>query len=266
MDSQKNSYILEGYKVLKYHSLGTLIWNKTYSYRYTSINIDAADNMYLSGDQSNGNYILSEHAALKTDTQGNILYQMPPLAGNREFYPSFSKVISAGELYVFGTMAENAPQRVYLHLTKYNASGTVAWSMDVSGNDSSGNNTVTPVGLDIDATGNVIIIADAQSISVPNFHFCMLKVNPNGTILWRKDYLPTSGQNANITGFELDSYGDLWIGEQQGDVYRFNWQTGNLMSSFSFGSNIFNVSSIKRYKKKRIINGGEFNSSIHVTY
>ncbi len=269
VDSQKHIHLLmsttgvpTGSFLLTYDTTGTLLSSSNYPEYYRGMSMDANENLYLSGNPIGAAFSNAEYVVRKVDLSGNSIYQSGPLAGDREFFTSFSKVNESGELYVFGLQSKSGPTEAYLTIAKYSTAGTLDWSMDIPGYDSTSYQNMGPNDMTIDTNGNVIILGSAKYVSESSQHGLILKISPAGNVIWRNDFATASSNNMLMKDLELDSYGTLWVSDQSANLYKFDQSTGNLLNTSQIGTlGSFAAGTVRRYGVNEVLvtSGGFYN-------
>lgn len=262
IDAQKNIHVLTnsngpnaGTNLLKYDTLGTLLSSVYYSDYYSNMSLDAAGYIYLHGKQNVLPYTSGEYIARKIDLNYNTIYQSSNIPGNRELAESFSEVSANGELYVFGLQFENAPRREYLHITKFNTSGSVDWSFDINGYDSTGYNNTFVNDIEVDVNGDVLVFGSIKTVVNPITKATLLKISSNGTITWRNDFSPVTTSNISALELELDNYGNLWATDNSANLFKIDPLNGSILNTFAFGlfNGNYSLKNIRRYSLNELL-------------
>lgn len=259
MDAQKNLYVLAFSAntsiVLKYDSLGGQIWERQYNELYASICIDNNANVYLAGGKNFNSFSYSEFFARKVDSNGNTIYNYIPSVGNKSIEGAFSRVNASGELVVWGFAEQSGPSRGYLRLAKFAANGTLAWSFNFNGPDSSNAFNVYPTDLEIDLDGNIIVVARARGVISTTMDGFVAKVSPTGNVLWVNH--TAIGFDVEPKDLDIDSRNNIFVLNSSSAIFKYDPNTGANLLYTHVGSPYNNIASlIKVYKQNELLIAG----------
>ncbi len=199
--------------ILKYSSLGTLMWQEL----WTNVNnifphgiaVDSSSNVYVAGgvdSQTCVGYSGQQDALLiKIDSQGVLQWQKSLIYANG--YPVFNSVAadSFGNVYAAGTIqwSHGAGQTDIL-IAKFNATtGDMQWAKTWGGSLYDTGN-----GIALDSSGNVFVVGLTNSFGASGVNTVLLSLSPSANIRFQKII-----GNGNETGnaVALDNAGDIYV-------------------------------------------------------
>ena len=180
-----------------------------------AIVVDLAGNSYITGYYTGLTYInKTNHLDGRNATQSVFVIKYNPLGnivwsavsgGNSSGDESVGYGIAVdpnGNVYITGTysnvLAGFGQPTKSLFITKYNASGTPAWTVTE-------NSALTGRGITVDNVGNIYITGDGSSSVI------IAKYSPSGQKLWAKYLNSTSSGNAKGSGLSLGTDGSVYV-------------------------------------------------------
>ncbi len=203
LDSSGNIYIT-GYTeygwqmfLLKYDSVGNLLWNLTRSGQSYAITIDSSDNIYIAGTH-----------LVKYNSEGVEQWSQSCPRGRGIALDSFENI------YVVGaTSSWDAT------LVKYDSSGMLLWSRTWG-------QSMLDYGaaIVIDSLDNIYITGETTNILTSQYDIFLIKYTSLGVQLWDHIWGCSSDFDYAL-GIILDSYGNIYLG---GYTYNF----GAIMADF----------------------------------
>ncbi|MFH1862430.1 MAG: SBBP repeat-containing protein [bacterium] len=266
VDSDRNAYVtgtvedsLTGQDliVIKYDTNGNTVWSVTYDGGGTypnsydggrDIAVDAAGNVYVTGNSSLGGSQYGDIFTIKYDTNGQELWT-GRYAGSygiggwgQQIY-----VDASGNVYVFATVHDG--ETVDFGVIKYNAAGTQLWAQEYGvyyGWDQ-------PADMAVDNDGNVYICG----MTIPGStgtEYVVVKYDADGVQQWEVLYNGTSNLNDGADAIAVDDSGYVYVaGTTVLDYYPDNAPmiiakydpagTELWMEFYSSGTNTYNAAS-----------------------
>jgi hypothetical protein len=200
--------------VVKYDSSGVEQWVSKYPMNSAAMDVDAADNIYVTGRLVSG----QGFATVKYDTNGNELWAAIYITQTSFPYLPSIAVDNSGNAYI--TTISDDPGGWHDFTTiKYDANGNELWvaKYDGGGED-------VPAAIALDGAGNVYITGHSDGNGYGN-DFITVKYDANGNELWVARYgggsLPLASDdnpvdiavdaagNAYVTGTSIDYFGGI---------------------------------------------------------
>ena len=197
--------------VLKYNSIGSLLWSAVYNSPFnlndiaTTVTIDASGNVYV-GATSIGATTNFDYLALKYNSSGVLLWS------NRYDFISLMEIPIgidldvAGNVFITGASASSSSNWDYT-IAKFTASGTyigdVRSALPGIGFDQ-------PMAYKKDAAGN-IYITGRSSANVVNYDIRTIKLNTNYVLQWSKIF-DFDGKEDVANTIDIDANGNVYIG------------------------------------------------------
>ncbi len=180
------------YSIAKYNSSGVLQWQKYYDNGGDDIpaalEIDGNGNTYVTGT-SQGNWILTDFATLKFDSNGNQSWveRYDHNNSNKAELATDIGLDNSGNVIVCGAWANNLNNSHYL-VVKYNNSGAYQAS---NHHNSAGTGQDLPVDMLVKGNGRVFITGSSEDNG--NRNIKTVKYNTSLTPVWI-DYIDANGQ------------------------------------------------------------------------
>ncbi len=215
-----------GAYVVKYDSLGVFqSANQIATGTITpkDIVLDNAGNYYLSGSFSGtanfGGISLTSAGStdvftLKYNASGAIAWAIKSGGAFTDVSTSLS-LDSDGNVLIVENLATSL-SLVYAYVTKYNQSGTLQWTKQISSYSGSNN---TGNAISTDQYGNSYVTGLFRNTSSNALEFCLVKFDPSGNVVWQR----FGSGYANPIDLVADNSGNTYI-------------TGNYYNSISFGA------------------------------
>lgn len=226
VDSQ-NNVIVTGYTMyglspssgkdiltIKYASDGNVLWSKVYHISQFDmaygIAVDAQNNIFVVGGTYNsGSPTSSDFLTIKYDANGNLLWAKNWSSNGNQYDEARGVAIDAQNNIVVAGITQYAasPSSGTDFLTiKYDQSGNALWIKNYSATISD-----NAWGVKTDSQSNIIITGYAMN-AVPGTNtqdFLTVKYNPNGNLLWAKNYSTIYDEYAY--GVAIDSQGYMYV-------------------------------------------------------
>ncbi|MBP1683250.1 MAG: repeat protein [Ignavibacteriaceae bacterium] len=204
------------YKIvtLKYSQAGDLLWICAFDSLGQSdgepkdIWVDNNGNIYVTGwiSQTNNGYY--DVVTIKMNEDGNILdWSYFGQVNNVSDYGY--KIISDNNENVLtgGSSYRNVSLGIEVVIIKYNNNLDTSWVVHINGSDNSFNEFIVDIALD--DTGNVYSLCRLQN-SPGSTDFAVLKINPNGDVIWRVEYDEAGGQDIP-EAMVMDNEGNIYV-------------------------------------------------------
>lgn len=200
VDAQDDVYALgyyTGYEqsntivLLKYSPSGTLLWNNSFfDADRLGINawpvamiLDKQDDTYVafSNGQNPGDTI-------KYDPNGNIVWQYPQYPGEQPDADTRQSIglDSSGNVYEEGTYFDPTNEHQRAFATKIDSAGNLLWSIQIPGDNCSGNNYGWGATVAVDRLGNSYLSSTNCSGQL-----LVTKFDTSGNVVWQKTYTGT---------------------------------------------------------------------------
>lgn len=212
--------------LLRYDSLGNLIWNKTWGgpdkERGEGVAVSNLGNIYVTGDtQSYG--LRDDVVLLKYDSSGNLNW-CKTWGGNYSELGLGVAVSSTGDVYITGDTHSYSTGECETLLLRYDASGNLIWNRTWGGVKADYGSEVS-----VSIQGDIYITGNTWSYGAGNFDILLLKYDSSGNLLWNK----TWGDAERDDGREVavSTLGDIYIaGDHGGQVVLLRYDaSGNLI-------------------------------------
>jgi hypothetical protein len=200
----------QDYLVLKYDSLGTLLWSRTYNGPSSEADVpnalalDSVGDAFVTG-RSHGGSTGYDYLTIAYKPNGDTAwvrrYSGTPSGYDEAFGVGMDRqtcVVVTGRSYMDSTRAD------YLTL-KYSPTGDTLWSRRYDGNQ--GDDIASD--LILDAEGNVCVTG--KSLGAAGNDVLTLKYAPDGTLRWARRYDGPAGGEDEGTGMTLDRFGNIAV-------------------------------------------------------
>ncbi len=199
--------------LLKYDSVGNLVWQKTWGGNQTnlgtSVGVDVNGNVYVTGYTSSFGAGRYDVFLLKFNSTGALQFQQT-WGGNGDELGSSLALDHSGNVYVTGYEQSFGNGGLYAFLLKYNQTGTLLWQRIWKTTGSSDG-----LHLVVDSSGNIYLAGDTY-IPSATFEIALVKFTPDGIILWQRSW--GRGSDAFGLGDALDSLGNVYVSGFTGGV------------------------------------------------
>jgi hypothetical protein len=93
-------------------------------------------------------------------------------------------------------------------VVKYNSSGVQQWTKRYNG---AGNGGDDVIGIKVDGSGNAVVSGYTDLGASQKFNFLTQKFDPNGVLLWEKQYNGSSNDNDIATAMTVDASNNVYI-------------------------------------------------------
>lgn len=225
-DPAGNSYITgrnysggdDNIKTIKYDASGAVVWSKSYDGgsddRALSMAIDSSfAAVYVTGRSDNGN----------DDDMITLKYSTTTTSNNPLWVKVYNNVDddrgvdiavdAAGNIYVTGeTDADASINRNWNFVTiKYASNSVQQWAKTYN---SSGTQADIPVGICVDASGNVCVTGESDldlNPLIDNYRFTTLNYNSLGTLQWTATFAGTSNSTGGAEAIICDASGNFIV-------------------------------------------------------
>jgi hypothetical protein len=203
--------------LLKYNSLGTLLWQKTYGGASDDwamgIKLDDSGNIYLAGSTTSFGTGDADIVVLKLDSSGTVLWQKTWGSASREDSMDIA-LDGNGNVYVTGFTPGFGPGDVDTFLLKYDVDGNLLWQALWYGSDSDYASNCTT-----DGEGNIYVTGYTFSFSGgARADAILLKYDTNGALLLQKTWVNSGGGSSGVREAMIDSNGMLVICGMAADI------------------------------------------------
>ena len=195
--------------LLKYDSLGNLLWNQVYpgttgfSNFFTDLVIDKFDNIYITGQI----YVSStwQGVLIKYNSQGNLLwdttYLYPPASST-----GFSDIVigKSGDLYVTGFENEQISDVLIM---RYDTSGNQLWTEVFSSPD----RKQMPLQIAADSSENIFVCGEDWIWPILDKNVFILKFDSSGSLIWNTTFADSASQEESFGDFLIDGESNLYL-------------------------------------------------------
>jgi uncharacterized delta-60 repeat protein len=183
-----------------------------YTDQVTAMVVDAAGNVYVTGNSSSSNTTFTEdYVTIKYSPTGDSLWaQRYNGTGNSADVPFDIALDNSGNIYVTGYSVGNGANSDYLTI-KYNASGVQQWVQRYNGPVSGAGQDVAHA-IAVDGSGNVYITGVSDTSRVGATGNCVtIKYNTNGVQQWIAMY--NGAGNMRDLGYDIavDNSGNVYV-------------------------------------------------------
>jgi uncharacterized delta-60 repeat protein len=217
------------YATVKYAPDGTELWIQRYNGTGDlddipkGIAVDAAGNVYVTGESAGGPETELDFATVKYGPGGQELWARRwSGAGNGKDRPCGMAVDAAGNVHVAGESIGATTSQDYTTV-KYGPDGTELWVRHFNGPEVFGD---TPRGIAIDAAGNVYVTGESRSRGNASWDYATVKYSPAGEELWVQRYSGPANGTDKPGGIVLDAGGNVHVtGMSFGGATGTDWAT-----------------------------------------
>jgi uncharacterized delta-60 repeat protein len=185
--------------VLKLDANGNVVWQKTYggtSWDWAESIQQTSDGGYIvAGDTSSFGAGAVDAWVLKLDTNGNVQWAKT-YGGGANDYASSIQQTSDGGYIVVGWIGYLGGYTANSWVLKLDANGNIQWQKTYG---DAGANVIQSISIKQTLDGGYIVASWTGSIfaSDDNVDVWLLKLDPNGSVQWRKTYGGTSHDNVS---------------------------------------------------------------------
>jgi len=198
---------------IKYNTAGVQQWMA----RYTgpglgmdegkSIHI-ATDGSIIVGGKTTGTTSALDFITIKYNPDGTEAWKsIYNGTGNNDDYVITVDVDNNNDIYA-GGCSIGANSGLDIAVVKYNSSGVQQWVKRYNG---SGNGGDALVGLKVDGAGNIVTAGSTDFGAAQKFNFLTMKYDPNGNLLWEKQYNGTASEVDLATAMTVDANNNIYL-------------------------------------------------------
>ena len=205
---------------VKYAADGTLLWTATYNGPAGSFDagraivVDAAGNVYVTGESVASWDTGFDYVTIKYDVHGNALWVARfDGPGHSSDFARAMAIDANGDIYVTGdSVAEDG--RANYATVKYNGDGTLQW---VAYYDGPANRSDVARAVAVDAAGYIYVTG--QSAGTVGTDYATVKYDLNGNQVWAARYTePVSEHAGDAVAIAVDSAGCVFVTGAAGSV------------------------------------------------
>lgn len=199
----------EDYLTIKYDTNGNQLWTASYHHVNrdvaTSIGVDSAGNVYVTGDSYKIHPVFgtfnSDYATVKYDSNGGQLWVARYNHNENNDSPLALVLDAAGNTYVTGGSGFDYAT------VKYDSNGSQLWAAryDNGGNDGA-------VALALDPSGNVYVTGSSFGANIFGFpDYATIKYDSNGNQLWAARYTNGGLFGDSASALAVDMAGNVYV-------------------------------------------------------
>ncbi len=180
---------------------GNVVWNKTFLEGFgTELRcaVNLTDGFLLVGNEFLASGDVNGYVA-KADSQGNLLWKTILTGGSTN--KLFSGIATSDGFVVFGLIPSNSNGTSAAWVVKLDLSGNIIWNKTFSVSVDS----ALRAGV-LAQDGDYVIAGYAATQGDSNYAFYLLKVDPNGNLVWNKTYGGTESEKAYSIAKAPDGY------------------------------------------------------------
>jgi hypothetical protein len=225
---------------LNYDSAGQLTWEREFNGpgdgydRAFTLGMDHAENIYVSG-RVDGISTLQDYITLKYDSAGTLLWERhysSSLGSSRDEARALV-VDQSASLYVTGISdcQGTAPLRTCDCVTiRYTPGGDTVWTRRY------GRILDYALAINTDFAGNILVVSSRRGFA-ESWDLLLLKYDPDGSLLWHKEYDAPVARHEFARGLAIDDDGSVFITGYswiEGDSVTVNYVTVKYSSDGEF--------------------------------
>lgn len=203
---------------LEYSSAGVLVWSKKLNGIPNGYDEPAAICIDLPGDivvtgRSEGPGAQTDFLTVKYSSTGVKQWERRTGLGGVDEAPVDMVIDPFNNIVVTGTTGNTSNSDIMT--VKYDPTGSKIWAKRYVGDGTPVNSGDNPVGVEVDASGNLFVGGNYQSSANGQFYYVMMKYSPAGARLWvRIDSIGANGPNyAHATAFDAPTGRAYMTGE-----------------------------------------------------
>ena len=211
------------YLTIKYLADGTPFWTNRSSYSSVghdvarSVAVDAAGDVYVTGDGSDTDYTFAYTLKLTAATGVPVWTNQFDLGGNNSTAEAV-RVDNGGNVIVAGTL-NNALSEPNFGVVKYSSAGAVVWT-----NLYARNKDAQHVhGLAVDSAGNVFITGNTEVAR--DMDFTTLKYLADGTPAWTNHYNGAALGRDHPNAIAVNAAGEVIVTGDSAGTFSTDWVT-----------------------------------------
>ena len=218
------------YATVKYDAVGTQQWAVRYDGPssgddiVSSLGIDDAGNVYVSGYSYDSSGSSSEYATVKYSPAGvqQWVARYSGLLESTNF--AFDLAVGkSGDVVVTGTGSDSSGAAFDYITVKYNSAGTEQWVARYNG---SGNGGDFASAAAIDSSGNVFVTGASDESSNRGYDYGTVKYDAAGNELWNVRYNGPASDDDNASGIAVDRSGNVYVtGSSSGNGTLYDFAT-----------------------------------------
>ena len=194
---------------IKLDSEGNAVWNKTFlegTNTELRFAINLTDGFLLVGNEYLPSGNINGFAA-KISPDGTLVWQT--LVGNNNETDEFYSGMATSDGFVLmGLSSQNGGQTSQAWVVKIDDEGSLVWSKTLD----MGLNTVARAGL-VSSDGDYVVTGYTDSRGLGSYDFLLLKIDPNGDLIWNQTYGTNGSQEAHSITAASDGY--VMVGDTQ---------------------------------------------------
>lgn len=201
--------------VIKYSSLGTELWARTFQRETSMVNtaralaVSSTGDVYLTGQVSEDcpeGICRYDLVTLKYNPVGELQWvRYYTRSGDSDEQRAEMTLDSSGNILIAAASVDTSGENILV--VKYSPLGALEWAVVYDGISSSYD---SPRAIAVDHNDNVIVAGTSWN-NAEEFNYCAVKYSPSGQQLWSAEYNRAHITRDFASGLAVDSHGDIYV-------------------------------------------------------